>query len=154
MKIGRWSTAAGSNNSTPPDGWPEGQAPSTVNDCAREMMAQIRTYLSDAQYFDPANTPSFLTSTTFSLNTADTTSFHVGRRVKLLDTTTQYGTIDSVSATFVSVRLDPGSTGLTAALSAVAISVLSELNCALPQAARKGAVKPALAAAEQARAGS
>jgi hypothetical protein len=33
-----WSTTAASNNSAPPDGWPEGQAPSSVNDCAREQM--------------------------------------------------------------------------------------------------------------------
>ncbi len=42
--VSTWSTTAGSNNSTPPDGWPEGQNPSTVNDCAREMMAQVATW--------------------------------------------------------------------------------------------------------------
>lgn len=130
-KVGSWKTNAGANDSTPPDGWPEGQAPSTVNDCAREMMAAIRTYLTDAQYFDTGNTPSFLTSTTFSLNAADTTSFHVGRRVKLFDTSTLYGTIDSVSATFVSVRLDSGA--LTASLSSVAVSIIGNVNSPLPQ---------------------
>jgi hypothetical protein len=38
-----WSTTAASNNSSPPNGWPEGQAPSTVNDCGREMMAALAT---------------------------------------------------------------------------------------------------------------
>lgn len=42
--LSTWSTTAASNNSTPPDGWPEGQNPSTVNDCAREMMAQVATW--------------------------------------------------------------------------------------------------------------
>jgi hypothetical protein len=37
--ISQWSTSAASNNSAPPDGSPEGQAPSTVNDCMREIMA-------------------------------------------------------------------------------------------------------------------
>lgn len=37
-----WSETAASNNSTPPDGWPEGQNPSTVNNCAREMMAALK----------------------------------------------------------------------------------------------------------------
>lgn len=37
-----WSETAASNNQTPPAGWPEGQAPSTVNDCARAMMAALK----------------------------------------------------------------------------------------------------------------
>jgi len=37
--ISAYSQTASSNNAAPPNGWPEGQAPSTVNDCAREMMA-------------------------------------------------------------------------------------------------------------------
>jgi len=39
--ISAYSQTAANNNATPPNGWPEGQAPSTVNDCAREMMAGI-----------------------------------------------------------------------------------------------------------------
>lgn len=38
----KYSTTAGSNNSAPPDGAPEGQAANTVNNCMRDMMAQIR----------------------------------------------------------------------------------------------------------------
>lgn len=37
-----WSETAANNNVTPPAGWPEGQAPSTVNDCAREMMGAVK----------------------------------------------------------------------------------------------------------------
>jgi hypothetical protein len=39
--ISQYSQTAASNNAAPPNGWPEGQAPSTVNDCAREMMAGL-----------------------------------------------------------------------------------------------------------------
>lgn len=131
-KVGSWSTTAGNNNSSPPDGWPEGQAPSTVNDCGREMMAQIRTLVSDIQYIDLNNTPSFLTSTSFSLGTTDTANWEVGRRVKLYDASTLYGTIISVSATFVQVRLDSGV--LTSSLSSAALSVIKESNPALPDA--------------------
>jgi len=134
MKIGLWSTTAGSNNATPPDGWPEGQAPSTINDCAREMMASIRTYLSDAQYFDPGITPSYLSATSFSLNTADVLTFHYGRRVKMWDgANIKYGTINSVSATFVSVRLDPNTPDLTASLSAIAVGVGANIYNSQPQ---------------------
>jgi hypothetical protein len=45
--ISQWSTSAASNNSAPPDGFPEGQAPSTVNDCAREVMAAVARQFQD-----------------------------------------------------------------------------------------------------------
>lgn len=45
--ISQWSTAAASNNDAPPDGAPEGQAPSTVNDCAREVMAAVARQFQD-----------------------------------------------------------------------------------------------------------
>ena len=37
-----WNEVANSNNAATPDGWPEGQAPSTVNNCAREMMSAVK----------------------------------------------------------------------------------------------------------------
>lgn len=133
MKIGKWSTTAANNNATAPDGWPEGQAPSTVNDCGREMMASVKTAFNTLEYLDYDNTPSFLTTTTFSLGTADTTNWEIGRRVKLFDATTLYGTIISVSATFVQVRLDAGV--LTASLSSAALGVLRNTSPSLPDAA-------------------
>jgi len=50
--VSTWSTTAANNNATPPDGWPENQAPSTVNDCAREMMASLRTQLQQGEWFN------------------------------------------------------------------------------------------------------
>lgn len=132
-KIGTWSTTAGNNNATPPNGWPEGQAPSTVNDCAREMMAAIKTAFNTLEYVDLNNTPSFLTTTTFSLGAADVANWEVGRRVKLFDATTLYGVITSVSGTFVQVRLDSGL--LTASLSSAALAVIRNTNNSLPDAA-------------------
>lgn len=43
MPVSSWSTTPASNNSAPPNGWPEGMAPSAVNDTARQMMADIRS---------------------------------------------------------------------------------------------------------------
>jgi hypothetical protein len=43
-QISSWSSTAASNNSTPPDGWPEGMAVADVNNTGREMMAAIRTW--------------------------------------------------------------------------------------------------------------
>lgn len=134
MKIGRWSTTAASNNNTPPDGWPEGQAPSTVNDCAREMMASIRTMLNDMSFIDLAHTPTQTSSTTFTLPGNVVSFYDVGRRVKAFDgANTFYGTVISSSFTTntgVTLRLDSGV--LTTSLSSVATSVLGNNNQALP----------------------
>lgn len=46
-EVHAWSTTAASNNSASPNGWPEGMAPSGVNDSARENMAAIAKYRSD-----------------------------------------------------------------------------------------------------------
>lgn len=42
--IASYSVTPSSNNSAPPSGWPEGMAPSTVNDVGRQMMADIATW--------------------------------------------------------------------------------------------------------------
>ena len=47
--ISQWSTSAASNNSAPPNGAPEGMAPSTVNDVIREVMAAVSRWYEDAQ---------------------------------------------------------------------------------------------------------
>lgn len=39
-----WSETAASNSQSPPAGWPEGQNPSSVNDCAREMMSALKIW--------------------------------------------------------------------------------------------------------------
>lgn len=132
-KVGSWSTTAGSNNATPPDGWPEGQAPSTVNDCAREMMAQIRTLISDAQYIDQNITPTFISATSFSVTGDQTSAIHAGRRLKLFDGSTFYATVLSASFTAVTT-ISVSSTGaLTASLSSFAIAILSRTNDSIPR---------------------
>lgn len=42
-----WSTTAASNNSAAPNGFPEGMAPSGVNDAAREVMAAVKRWVDD-----------------------------------------------------------------------------------------------------------
>jgi hypothetical protein len=46
--VSEWSVTAGLNNSSPPDGWPEGMARSAVNDTAREMMAALARWYKDS----------------------------------------------------------------------------------------------------------
>ena len=43
-----YDKVASRNNDPPPNGWPEGMAPNTVNNVGREMMAAFARFLSDA----------------------------------------------------------------------------------------------------------
>ena len=127
MKWGLWSTTAGSNSNTPPDGFPEGQLPSTLNDGMREMMAQIKVGILDlAQgYIDIGQSPTFVSSTTFTTPSNDLSYMPVGGRLRFnVGSSTLYGTIVSASFstnTFINVALDSGA--LTASLSSMAIGV-------------------------------
>ena len=47
--IDNWSTTAASNNASSPNGFPEGMAPSGVNDSAREVMAAVAKWYQDQQ---------------------------------------------------------------------------------------------------------
>ena len=132
-KVGSWNTTAANNNATPPDGWPEGQAPSTVNDCAREMMAQIKTLANDMQYIDLAHSPTQTGATTFTLPGNVVSTYEVGRRIKAFDVSTYYATIISASFTAntgLTLRLDSGA--FTSSLTSVAVAVISETNNSLP----------------------
>src|SRR5713226_3040487 len=100
-KVGTWNTTAGNNNSAPPDGWPEGQPPSTVNDCAREMMAQLKMVAQDAQWFDYAIVPTFVNANSFTVTGNQLSLMAVGNRLKLYDATTIYRYIAAASFTAV-----------------------------------------------------
>lgn len=139
MKVGRWSSAAGSNNAATPDGWPEGMLPSAVNDCAREMMAAIRVAFTDVQYIDHDFTPTFITATSFSVPGNQTSAIHIGRRLKMFDATAGvqqiiYGTVNSVSFTSVTtIHLNSDSGSLTSSLSSFGLSILSNNNNPMPR---------------------
>lgn len=140
-KIGTWSTTAASNNATPPDGWPEGQAPSTVNDCAREMMASIRTAWNTSEWFDYGDTPSRASATTFKVGSDVTGEYTVHRRLKCFDGSTLYGTITASSYsspdTTITIALDSGS--LTTSLSSIALAALRPTSISVPSTiGRKG----------------
>ncbi len=129
-----WSTTAASNNDPSPDGFPEGMAPSQLNNASREVMAAIRRQHEDAQWIDLGDTPAYASTTTFTITGDITATYHAGRRLKLTDLTTLYGTITGSSYsspnTTITVSLDIGS--LSASLSSVAIGVLSATNASIP----------------------
>lgn len=110
-----YSTTAASNNSSPPNGWPEGMAPSAVNDAARQMMAAIRTWYESAEWVNLGYTHVYVASTQFKVAGTDVTShYSVGRRVKVVAATpgTIYGKITASSFstdTTITVSFDSGS---------------------------------------------
>jgi hypothetical protein len=118
-KVKTWSTTAASNNAASPDGWPENMPPSGVNNSAREMMAEIREVWNDKEWFELGSgtgtsdaTRASATSITIAADV--TSSYHVGRRVKIYgaNTGTIYGKIAtsaySAPNTTVSFTLDSG----------------------------------------------
>lgn len=123
MGIQDYSTTAASNTAL----FPENQAPSTVNDGMRQVQADIRTWYIDPQWINLGLTPTYATTSSFTVVGDQTGIFLVNRRLKLTDLTTLYGTIASSSYsapnTTVTVTMDSGS--LSASLSAVYIGLVS-----------------------------
>lgn len=111
MTIRDYSTTPASNNAAPPNGWPEGQSASTVNDCARQMMAEIRESFEELPYFDFGDDPTRVDNDTFSLVGDLTARYPVGARVKLVGATTGTGRITASAfgaVTTIDVVMDSG----------------------------------------------
>lgn len=142
MSIKNWSTTPASNNSASPNGFPEGMAPSGVNDAARQVMADVRSQMEDAEWFNWGDAPSRASAATFKIPTDVTTRYAVNRRIKCYDGSTFYGVITasaySAPDTLVTVGLDSGA--LTSSLSGIALAILSPTNLSVPSTiGRKGA---------------
>lgn len=125
--IKSWANTAGGNTSSPPDGAPEGMAPSTVNDCIRENMAATRRWYEGAEWIDLGHTPSFVDANTITVSGDQTTQYQVGRGIRITDSGFLYGIITGSSFgggnTTIDVTLDSGS--ITSGVTAVSIHILS-----------------------------
>lgn len=91
MGIESWSPTPSSNNSSPPNGAPEGWAPSAVNDTIRQQMADHRSKWEDAQWFNWGYTHTYASSTSFTISGNYTSTYTVGSRVRAVGSST--GTI-------------------------------------------------------------
>lgn len=131
-EISAWSTTASNNNSTPPDGFPEGMTPSSVNDSARELMAAIRRWYEDAAWVDLGLSYTRIGGDSFSLVGDYTATHHIGRRVKMYGSSTTYGTISAVTYTAPNTIVEIAEATVPATLSAVALSIISATNSPMP----------------------
>lgn len=136
MGLWNWSTTAANNATADPSiNWQEGQAPSTVNDSARAMMAAIAVQFQTGWEWQMwGDTPTYVSGTQFTVPGNLTSRYTVGRRVRASVTAgTVYGTITAsafTSLTTVTVALDSGS--LDSGLSEVDVSILNPANPSLP----------------------
>jgi hypothetical protein len=132
--IRSYSTTPSSNNAASPFGFPEDMAASGVNDSARQVMADVRTWYEDAQWIDYGHVPTRTGNTTFTIPTDVTAIYTVGRRVKVTGSATGYSTVSSsafASVTTVTVVNDSGT--LPATLTTVSVGIVTQSNSGAPQ---------------------
>ena len=103
-----YSTTAASNTMY----FPENMAPSLVNDNLRQVQADIRNWYEQAEWLNLGFTPTYVSTTSFTVSGDKTSYYTVGRRIKIEDATTLYGVITASTYlspnTTVTVTLDSG----------------------------------------------
>jgi hypothetical protein len=137
MAIKSWSTTAGDNDDADATiNWLENQAPSTVNNSGRAMMAAVRSWYEDVEWRDLGHTVNRTGNTTFTIATDVTATYVANRPIRCSDSSTLYGYIASSAYsapnTTVTVTLDSGT--LSASLSAVSLG-LTPSTKSIPSAA-------------------
>lgn len=151
MSITAWSTTASQNGNRLVSGnFLENQAPSTVNDAGRSVMAQIRSWANNIEWFEfgtGSNTVSYTrvsaTSLTMPIDVVD--EFHVNRRVKIIDGqgATLYGRVISSAFnspnTALSFEFDSGSLG-SGNPTSVSYGIISATNTSLPSVVPTGTI--------------
>lgn len=119
---GNASVAGGANTIN----FSEGQAPSTVNNSAREMMAQVRGWYTaaEASWIEQSNTASIASQTVFKLSGDQTANWTAGRRWRLRGgSTVRLGSVVSSSftaETTITVTVDSGSLSASHSIAALA----------------------------------
>lgn len=150
--IASYSTTPAANTAL----FPEGMAPSAVNDGMRQVQADIRAWYQDAQWLDLGHTPVYTSATSFTVSGDQTAQYHVGRRVRATGSApfTIHGSITGVafaSDTAVTVAWDSG--GLDSTLVRVELGLLGAVNQAAPSASPDIAGLVELAVAAEVAAG-
>jgi hypothetical protein len=136
MALWQWSTTP-ANNATAATAinWAEGQPPSSVNDSARQMMADVAAwYQVGPEWLNYGLPPTYVSSTQFTVPGNQTTIYSLGRRVKAtVAAGTIYGSISASSygsSTAVTVAWDSGH--LDNGVSEVDVGILNPLFSSLP----------------------
>lgn len=135
MALWQWSTTAANNATAGTINWAEGQPPSTVNDSARQMMADVAGWFQAPEWLNYGLTPTYVSATQFTLAGNQTAIYSIGRRVRAFVTAgTVYGAITAsayTSLTTVTVAWDSGN--LDSGLSEVDVGILNPLYLSFPR---------------------
>lgn len=131
--ISTWSPVDANNNQNPPDGWPEGQAPSTVNNCARADKGAIRRWYEEGEWINYGFRVSRESATKFSVSSATSTAvawYSLGRRIRFRESSSGvegYGYVASASVSGATTNVTcvfDSSASLTSSLSAVDVGIM------------------------------
>lgn len=132
-----WSTTAASNTSSPPDGFPEGQTPASLNNSCRELMAAHAVLIRQFPWLKLGTGLTLVrdSATQFHFTGVDVTSIYsVGRRLRQIGATTVYGVVATTAFsggnTNVTVTND-ASAAIPTSLTAVDVAV-NDANAAVP----------------------
>lgn len=130
MAIKNYSTTAGNNNSAPPNGAPEGMAPSLVNDVIRQVMADIRSQFESGEWFDYGVTPTWVSSASFSITGDASGQFTVGRPVEIYGATmgTAYSQVKSSTYVNPTTTITLNHSAVGSSISQVRTSLLKNSN--------------------------
>lgn len=136
MALWQWSTTPANNASAGLIDWAEGQPPSTVNDSARQMMADVATWFQAPEWLNYGLTPTLVSGTQFTTPNNETGIYTVGRRVRaFVSAGTIFGTITAsvfTSLTTVTVAWDSGA--LDSGVSEVDVGILNPAVSSIPSA--------------------
>ena len=151
MSITAWSTTASQNGNRLVSGnYLENQAPSTVNDAGRSVMAQIRSWANNLEWFEfgtGANTVSYtrVSATQISMPVNVVDQFHVNRRVRIIDGTgaTLFGRVTASvfnsPNTALTFEFDSSSLG-SGNPTSVSYGIVSATNTSLPSVVPTGTI--------------
>lgn len=140
--LSQWSNSAGGNTSASPDGFPENMNPSGVNDAAREVMAATRRWYEDAQWINLGDTPTRVDGDTLTISGDKRTDYHVGRRVRIYDNSTLYGSISNVTYSAPNTSMDlTFDSGSLVSTTQIALGILSNTNHSIPSSLYVGGTR-------------
>lgn len=127
--ISSWSTSSAANSSASPDGFPEGMAPSGVNDSAREVMGAVKRWYVQAEWVEiPGGSWVRQSANSFLVSVTATDIFTAGRRLRMNDATTIYGDVIASSMSGANTLVTVSSTALTSSLSSGYVSIFDPAN--------------------------
>lgn len=140
-EIKDWSTTPGSNATITDStygniGFAEGQAPSTLNDSARALMAHVRAWYQGGGWTNLGFTHTYASATSVTVASTDVTAHYpAGRRIKAVGSTTGtiYGRVTSSSFstnTTINVAWDSGS--LSSETLAISVGFLNATGSPAP----------------------